>query len=86
MKLNIFRKKSTASFFDAEHWRFDEVKNMYCLILKIAKSQCTPNFIIYLYKKQGERYIFMSEGYEAISGNELVYYSLSPFSGKIRIK
>lgn len=86
MIINLFRKKSKAYFFAAEEWRFNEEKKMYCLTLSGLKCQLTPTSEVYLYKQQGERYIFMSKGYETLAGNELVYYSLSPFSGRIRFK
>jgi hypothetical protein len=86
MNLNIFRKRSKACNFDSEDWRFDDGKQMFCLILSVPKTKITHQTVVYLYKKQGDRYIFMSEGFEAINGSELVYYALSPFGGKIRIK
>ena len=86
MILKLFSKKKKALFFEEADWRHDEHQRNYCLRLSLKKSKITPHTKIYLYKQQGERYIFMSEGHEIIDGNEVVYFSQAPFSGKVRIK
>lgn len=87
MIINLFsKKKKNAFFFESGDWKFDEKNNNYHLKLNLRKTKITPNTKIYLYKQQGERYIFMSEGFEELLGNEVVYCAQFPFSGKIRIK
>lgn len=85
MILNLFRKKN-ALFFKTDDWKIDEKNGNYYLKLSFRKTKITPNTRIYLYKQQGNRYIFMSEGFEEIIGDEIVYCAQFPFSGKILVK
>lgn len=86
MILNLFSKKKNAFFFEIDEWKFDENNSNYFLKLNLHKTKITANTKVYLYKQQDDRYIFMSEGFEQLNGNEVLYCAQFPFSGKIRIK
>lgn len=86
MILNLFIQKKKAFFFESNEWRFDEQKGLYCLRLPFKKYKITCHTKLYLYKQQGERYIFVSHGHEIVDAREVIYYSQLPFSGKVRIK
>lgn len=86
MILDLFRKKKSALFFQTGEWLFDKDKRIYGLQLDATKIKTKTNSKIYLYRRQGERYFFMSDGYETINGNNLIYYSQFPFDGKIIVK
>ena len=86
MILNLFSQKKKAFFFESNEWRYDDQKGLYCLRLPFKKYKITSQTKMYLYKQQGERYLFMSEGHESVDATEVIYYSQLPFSGKVRIK
>lgn len=85
MILNLFRKKN-ALFFNTDDWKINEKNGNYYLKFYLRKIKLTPSTKVYIYKRQGDRYIFMSEGFKHLDGNELLYYAHLPFSGIVRVK
>lgn len=86
MKLNLFTAHKSALSFTIDDWIYDEVKKNYTLKITVPQTKFSSRTKIYLYKQQGDRYIFMSDGYESVINQEITYYSQAPFSGKIKIK
>lgn len=85
MLFKIFNKKKISIPFLEDEWTFDENTKKYKLSIEIDREvkSCTK---ILLYKSEGSCYIFMSEGFETIVKNLIIYFSLFPFSGKIVLK
>ncbi|TXF79555.1 hypothetical protein [Chryseobacterium sp.] len=86
MLLNLFTRKKVSFVFSENDWEYDAARNNYCLTISTGNARVGRASKICLYKLQGEIYVFMSEGFETIKDNLIIYFAQFPFNGKIAIK
>lgn len=86
MLLNLFTRKKVSFVFAENDWEYDAARNNYCLTISTGKAKLGRGTKICLYKLQGPVYVFMSEGFETIKDNLIIYFAQFPFSGKITMK
>ena len=86
MTLKLFAKKKFPHFFTQEDWVPNPSVNSYSLRIPLGKIKINSGKKVYLYMRQGDRYIYMNEGFETVKDSQIFYTAHFPFSGKISIK
>ena len=82
----MFGMRERNLFFDESNWVAHHLQKNYSLSLDLGKLKIGKGTKFTLYIRQGERFVYHSEGSEAIIGDRLLYYSQFPFAGKVKVR
>ncbi|MDF0718764.1 hypothetical protein P0M11_02010 [Kaistella sp. PBT33-4] len=82
----LFGTRERDLFFDENDWVSHQLQKNYSLSLDLGKLKIGKGTKFTLYIQQGERFVYHSEGSEAIIGDRLTYYSQFPFAGKVKVR
>ncbi len=82
----LFGTRERDLYFDKSNWVAHHLQKNYSLSLDLSTLKIRKNTKFTLYIMQGDKFVYHSEGSEAIIGDRLLYYSQFPFSGKVKVK
>lgn len=81
----LFGTRERDLFFDESDW-VSHVERNYSLSMELGPNKVRKETRFILYMLQGQKYVYHSEGSEAIIGGRIHYYSQFPFVGKVKVR